>query len=99
MASTSYPRDARGALNTNQLLAVAAGFVIVEPGARSRTLTNSDGDLTSQFAEYQASLKLHGGSGYGPLTARNYDDYLLKQYIQPSATTYISATECAKPSA
>ncbi|MFJ4620339.1 subtype B tannase [Streptomyces sp. NPDC088812] len=48
-------------------------------------------ELQSQFAEYQASLKLKGLNGFGPLTARNYDEYLLKTYIQPSATKYLAA--------
>ncbi|MFK4098769.1 subtype B tannase [Streptomyces sp. NPDC019531] len=49
--------------------------------------------LQSQFAEYQAKLKLRGlkGSGFGTLTARNYDDYLVTQYLEPSATTYLAA--------
>ncbi|MEV6763630.1 subtype B tannase [Streptomyces sp. NPDC051105] len=48
-------------------------------------------DLRAQFAEYQASLKLRGLDGFGPLTARNYDQYLLEQYLEPSATTYLAA--------
>ena len=193
-----------GALNTNQLLALLAGYVVVEPGARGRTLTNSDGeyygtapavivdlkaavryvrsnkgripgdtdrivsagtsaggavsallgasgdspiydkylkelgaadasdalfavgawcpitdlehadgayewnwgtnalssgkqvdqtvskDLKAQFAEYQAGLKLRGLDGFGPLNARNYDEYLVKQYLEPSATKYLA---------
>ncbi|MCX4762961.1 Tat pathway signal sequence domain protein [Streptomyces sp. NBC_01275] len=194
-----------GALNTNQLLALAAGYVVVEPGARGRTLKNSDGEyygvapaaivdlkaavryvrfnkgripgnterivsagtsaggalssllgasggspiydeyleelgaadasdaifatgawcpitdlehadgayewnwgsnvtqstgkavdqtvskaLQSQFAEYQAGLKLKGLGGFGPLNARNYDEYLVKQYLEPSATAYLA---------
>ncbi|WSQ09948.1 Tat pathway signal sequence domain protein [Streptomyces sp. NBC_01231] len=47
--------------------------------------------LVSQFAEYQAGLKLKGLSGFGPLTARNYDAYLVKQYLEPSATKYLAA--------
>ncbi|MER5279480.1 subtype B tannase [Streptomyces sp. NPDC002809] len=47
--------------------------------------------LQAQFAEYQASLKLRGLNGYGALTARNYDDYLLTTYIRPSATKYLAA--------
>ncbi|MEV5886863.1 hypothetical protein AB0L74_30020 [Streptomyces sp. NPDC052020] len=45
-------------------------------------------ELQSQFAEYQARLNLRGlkGSGF-----RNYDDYLLKQYLQPSRTKYLAA--------
>ncbi|MGW7644889.1 subtype B tannase [Streptomyces bobili] len=194
-----------GALNTNQLLALAAGYVVVEPGARGRTLKNSAGEyygvapaaivdlkaavryvrankgripgntdrivsagtsaggalssllgasgdsplyashlkeigaadasdavfatgawcpitdlehadgsyewnwgtnatsagtavdqavskeLRAQFAEYQASLKLKGLSGFGTLTARNYDEYLVRQYLEPSATTFLAA--------
>ncbi|MFK0168680.1 subtype B tannase [Streptomyces sp. NPDC090306] len=47
--------------------------------------------LRTQFAEYQAGLRLRGLDGYGPLTARNYDDYLLRTYFQPSATKYLAA--------
>ncbi|WP_326661462.1 subtype B tannase [Streptomyces sp. NBC_00385] len=47
--------------------------------------------LQAQFAEYQASLKLRGLNRYGSLTARNYDDYLLTTYMQPSATKYLAA--------
>ncbi|GAA4811345.1 subtype B tannase [Streptomyces ziwulingensis] len=47
--------------------------------------------LQSQFAEYQASLKLKGLNGFGTLTARNYDQYLLETYLQPSATTCLAA--------
>lgn len=46
--------------------------------------------LQAQYAEYQASLKLRGLNGFGRLTARNYDEYLLKQYLQPSATAYLA---------
>ncbi|MGW2961692.1 subtype B tannase [Streptomyces sp. NPDC001220] len=48
-------------------------------------------ELRGRFAEYQAALKLRGLDGFGPLTARNYDTYLLKQYLEPSATTYLAA--------
>ncbi|MFG2791484.1 subtype B tannase [Streptomyces sp. NPDC048419] len=47
--------------------------------------------LRAQFAEYQAQLKLRGLNGFGPLTARNYDAYLVEQYLQPSATTCLAA--------
>ncbi|WP_406006289.1 Tat pathway signal sequence domain protein [Streptomyces sp. NBC_00637] len=47
-------------------------------------------NLRSQFAEYQAKLKLRGLDGFGTLTARNYDEYLVEQYLQPSATTYLA---------
>ncbi|MCI3270687.1 subtype B tannase [Streptomyces cylindrosporus] len=48
-------------------------------------------ELQSQFAEYQAGLKLKGLNGFGTLTARNYDEYLVKQYLEPSATKYLAA--------
>lgn len=47
-------------------------------------------ELQSQFAEYQATLKLRGLNGFGTLTARNYDEYLVRQYLQPSATKYLA---------
>nr|BDI54804.1 Tat pathway signal sequence domain protein [Streptomyces sp.] len=48
-------------------------------------------ELRSQFAEYQASLRLRGLGGFGALTARNYDAYLVEQYLEPSATKYLAA--------
>ncbi|WP_308286616.1 subtype B tannase [Streptomyces griseorubiginosus] len=48
-------------------------------------------DLRSQFAQYQASLRLRGRNGFGPLTARNYDTYLVERYLEPSATKYLAA--------
>lgn len=48
-------------------------------------------ELKSQFAEYQAGLKLRGLDGFGTLNARNYDEYLLTTYLQPSATKYLAA--------
>ncbi|WP_327315920.1 subtype B tannase [Streptomyces sp. NBC_01235] len=47
--------------------------------------------LQSQFAEYQAALKLKGLNHFGTLNARNYDEYLVKQYLEPSATTHLAA--------
>ncbi|MFC8429698.1 subtype B tannase [Streptomyces sp. NPDC057253] len=48
-------------------------------------------ELRAQFAQYQAGLKLRGLNGFGTLTARNYDAYLVEQYLEPSATTYLAA--------
>ncbi|MET7681458.1 subtype B tannase [Streptomyces sp. NPDC005423] len=42
--ATGATNGTGGALDTNQLLALAAGYVVVEPGARGRTLKNSAGD-------------------------------------------------------
>ncbi|MFF4254240.1 subtype B tannase [Streptomyces sp. NPDC001663] len=47
-------------------------------------------ELQAQFAEYQASLKLRGLNRFGALTARNYDEYLVRQYLEPSATKYLT---------
>ncbi|MET8980627.1 subtype B tannase [Streptomyces sp. NPDC004539] len=47
--------------------------------------------LRGQFAEYQAALKLKGLGGFGALNARNYDEYLVRQYLEPSATAYLTA--------
>ncbi|MDT7847540.1 subtype B tannase [Streptomyces justiciae] len=47
-------------------------------------------ELSALFADYQASLRIDGLHGYGRLTARNYDDYLLKTYLWPAATTYLA---------
>ncbi|WP_369242331.1 subtype B tannase [Streptomyces sp. R21] len=47
-------------------------------------------DLSTAFADYQASLKIRA-KGFGALTARNLDDYLLETHLQPSATTYLKS--------
>ncbi|WP_234365068.1 subtype B tannase [Streptomyces sp. RTd22] len=52
-------------------------------------------ELRSAFAEYQAALKLRGKHGFGPLTARTYDDYLVKTYLAPAATTHLKALPAA----
>ncbi|MEU9730714.1 subtype B tannase [Streptomyces sp. NPDC048002] len=46
--------------------------------------------LQGQFAEYQAGLRLRGLDRFGTLTARNYDAYLVQQYLEPSATRYLA---------
>lgn len=51
---------------------------------------NLSAQLKSGFAAYQSSLKLRGLGGFGPLTSANYADYLLKTYLQPAATHYMS---------
>ncbi|MEV5551119.1 subtype B tannase [Streptomyces sp. NPDC052309] len=48
-------------------------------------------ELRARFAEYQASLRLSGGNGFGRLTARNYDTYLVRTHLEPSATRYLTA--------
>lgn len=45
--------------------------------------------LKSLFSEYQASLNLQGINNFGTLTAENYDEYLLKYYLIPSANKYL----------
>jgi len=53
-----------------------------------------DQELSKQlkdiFAGYQASLNLQGKNGFGPITADNYDKYLLQFYLIPSANKYLS---------
>ncbi|WP_427925260.1 subtype B tannase [Streptomyces sp. cg40] len=56
-------------------------------------------ELISQFVDYQASLRLKGLNGFGPLTARNYDQYLLQTYLQPAATTYLKGLSAAERTA
>lgn len=51
---------------------------------------NLSRELRAAFAEYQASLRVDGLGGFGRLSARNYDDYLLKTYLQPAATAHLS---------
>ena len=45
--------------------------------------------LKEAFVEYQASLNLKGRNGFGPITADNYDRYLLQVYLIPSANKYL----------
>ena len=45
--------------------------------------------LTASYVEYQASLNLQGKSGFGTITADNYDQYLLKFYLIPSANRFL----------
>lgn len=49
------------------------------------------GELRAEFAAYQAALKLNGRNAFGPLTADSYADYLLREYLRPSATRYLAA--------
>jgi hypothetical protein len=45
--------------------------------------------LKTDFAAYQASLRLQGKGGFGTLAADNYDTYLLRTYLYPSANKYL----------
>jgi len=56
-------------------------------------------ELRAAFAEYQATLKLRGKGGFGPLTARTYDDYLVATYLGPAATTYLKSLSAEDRSA
>ena len=46
--------------------------------------------LKALFVDYQASLGLQGRDGFGLLTAENYDRYLMRYYLLPSATKYLA---------
>jgi hypothetical protein len=47
--------------------------------------------LKALFAAYQASLDLKGRNGFGTITADNYDEYLLRFYLAPSANAFLRA--------
>ena len=46
--------------------------------------------LIDSNAEYQESLGLKGKDGFGPLTADNYREYLLKYYLVPAASEFLA---------
>jgi hypothetical protein len=48
------------------------------------------GELSSAYGDHLASLKLTA-KGYGRLTARNLDEYLVRTHLEPSATKYLAA--------
>jgi hypothetical protein len=47
-------------------------------------------ELGTAYGDYFASLNL-SAPGFGRLSTRNLDDYLLKTFMQPSATKYLAA--------
>ncbi|WTJ96641.1 alpha/beta hydrolase [Streptomyces sp. NBC_01537] len=47
-------------------------------------------ELRTAYGDYLASLKLHA-KGFGKLTVRNLDEYLVKTHLEPSATKYLAA--------
>jgi acetyl esterase/lipase len=57
------------------------------------------GELRAQFAQYQAALNMNGRNAFGPLTVDTYRDYLLREYLQPSAARYLAALPDAERSA
>ncbi|MFE7746749.1 subtype B tannase [Nocardia sp. NPDC057455] len=48
-------------------------------------------ELSTAFTEYQASLELRGKNGFGRLTTGNYGSYLVRTYLAPAATAYLTA--------
>jgi hypothetical protein len=46
--------------------------------------------LQESYAEYQKTLDLAGENGFGPLTADNYGEYVLRYYLIPSANEYLN---------
>ncbi|MFJ2259753.1 subtype B tannase [Streptomyces sp. NPDC087844] len=48
------------------------------------------GELKAAYAEHLAALGLRA-KGFGALTARNLDAYLLRTHLEPSATRYLAA--------
>ncbi|MBN1627045.1 MAG: alpha/beta hydrolase [Deltaproteobacteria bacterium] len=63
------------------------------PAPLSSTGKLADQTLSKQlkalFITYQASLNLKGRDNFGTITSDNYDKYLLKYYLIPSATKYL----------
>src|SRR5262249_43322608 len=62
--------------------------------ADAATLVNStvSGRLQSNFKDYQDGLALVDMRGsYGTLSSSNLNDYLLTQYLQPSAAAYLQS--------
>lgn len=47
-------------------------------------------ELKTAYGDYVAALGLRA-KGYGRLTARNLDEYLLRTFMEPSATKYLAA--------
>ncbi|MDQ1027297.1 hypothetical protein QF035_004879 [Streptomyces umbrinus] len=47
-------------------------------------------ELKAAYGDHLASLGLRA-KGFGRLTARNLDEYLLKTHLEPSATRYLAA--------
>lgn len=45
--------------------------------------------LSSAYGDYLASLRLTA-KGFGTLTARNLDEYLVRTHLEPSATKYLA---------
>ena len=52
-------------------------------------------ELKALFVDYQASLGLQGRGGFGTLSADNYDEYLLRHYLVPSASDYLSGLDAS----
>ncbi|MET7980616.1 hypothetical protein ABZW44_48265 [Streptomyces mirabilis] len=46
--------------------------------------------LSSAYGDYLASLRLTA-KGFGTITARNLDEYLVRTHLEPSATQYLAA--------
>ncbi|MFJ8113119.1 hypothetical protein [Streptomyces sp. NPDC096132] len=63
-------------------LPLASGATAAEPYSTQ---------LKDAYAGYLRSLHLRGIKGHGTLTADNYADYMVKAYLQPSATAYLTA--------
>jgi hypothetical protein len=59
---------------------------------RSGTLVDQglSQQLKRAFAVYQASLKLQGRSGFGPIDAENYAEYLLRTYLYRAASKFLA---------
>ncbi|MTI58642.1 MAG: Tat pathway signal protein [Firmicutes bacterium] len=48
-------------------------------------------EIAVPFADYLVSLNLQGKNEFGTLTTDNYDEYILKYYLIPSANKYLQS--------
>ncbi len=48
------------------------------------------GELKKLYSEYQESLNIKGKDNFGIVTSENYQEYLLKYYLIPSADRYLT---------
>ena len=60
------------------------GALITDPQKRTRSQ-----ELTAVFADYLSAANYIGINGFGPLTADNLGDYIVKEYLAPDASRYL----------
>lgn len=66
------------------------GPIKIVPGLVDQELS---AELQAIFADYQKGLALQGKDGFGPITADNLADYIMKVYLRPEASRYLTAMD------